>query len=75
MSNVLPWKGTYCVVLQDMPREDFLRQRITRAFEKAQEDGVIFDEEGYTDEWRVQTLADRVFDKINPHFNPQREPR
>ena len=67
MPYLLPWDGKFDIVLEGMSREDLLRQRITRAFEKAQDDGVSFCD--YADEWRVQTLADRLFDKIYPRFS------
>jgi len=69
MSLIDPWDGKYSFALDDITRDDLLRQRITRALEKAQEDGVRFN-----NEWEVQTLADRLFDKIILYFYPQRLP-
>ena len=62
---MMPWDdGKYLFTNgSDDSRENRLRQRITRAFEKAEEDGVSLDE------WQANTLADRLFDKLIEHFH------
>jgi hypothetical protein len=61
----LPWEGKYlfCNTSEDS-REDRLRQRITRAFDKAGDDGVVLEQ------WQMDTLAERLYDKLEPHFTP-----
>jgi len=70
---MMPWKGKYLFCnSDDDSREDRLKQRITRAFEKAEEDGCDLDSLG---EWGVDNLADRLFEKINNFFHIQAVPR
>ena len=63
----LPWDGKYLV--SNCPEdslEDRCRQRITRAFEKAGEDGVPLEKLG---DWAIDDLAERLYDKIINHFS------
>jgi hypothetical protein len=67
--DLLPWKGQY--LFSNTPsdsREDRLRQRITRAFEKASELGVFSNLDPYEREWMIQELADRLYEKLEPFF-------
>ena len=66
MPELLPWDG------RDLfsngpgtPREELLRQRITRAFEKAGEDGVDLMALG---QWGVEVLAQRLMEKLDEFF-------
>lgn len=66
---MMPWNGDY--LFKNGPedsREERCKQRITRAFEKATEDGVPTDR---LDQWGVDGLASRLFDKIIEHFTPK----
>jgi hypothetical protein len=67
MAYQLPWKGDYHVVAESADVEAKLKQRITRAFEKAQDSGVCLGEE-FMREWEINTLADELVHRIKPFF-------
>jgi len=65
----LPWNGTYLFSNTDeCSRADRLRQRITRAFEKAGEAGVFSTLRPYEADFIIRELADQLFARIEPFF-------
>jgi hypothetical protein len=65
MAGVLPWNGDFLFSnYVGVSREDRLKQRITRAIEKTEEDGALHG----ANEWEIQTLAERLYAKLEPFF-------
>lgn len=60
-----PWDGRYGIASVSDTPDERLKQRITRALEKAQDEIILT-------EHQAQVIADWMFDKIRPYFDRSR---